>query len=891
MKFDKKYFHILKENYIKGLKKKPHFVGFTFITLFSLLVGVFSGVDSFKNSHTTNKSTFKEWENFKEDQGRSVASAFQKCNEFGVDVNTIKYEISLLEKELYVTNVVEGSWKGVNLSKLNAIQAQFITDHDEQLGDRNFSYNFKGCSDVPCILNKIYQDPTQESGLISYYWYLKTGSVLGMTNNLPGQSSKKAGIYNNSEHKYYSYLFNKEELYNFYSLAKKLPQRFLHNPLLKSVHKVPDNSKIEGVLSQNDCAHSFSSGQILITAKCMASYNGYDSFFQNVPHQMAHFIDFNTGKSRGLSSYSNSEEWMENSGWRLDEYWSGNRYKFNWRSALSNKNFFGKLGKSSPQEQFTDYLSHYRFDPEISNTTIPKDIRKNIGNQFFNGQRFSKRGMYKQYLKLAVSKWMISETEIWGDCFERHLTNEMMEKDARGIASLEIENPLNKCVENKIPGFLNNLASDIKQQAEGCHFYNWQEYEFQKRKFTKTLDRYLSEKIVQKKLELQSKGVQVLAAQKIKNKFIKEFDPTAIYIRCNSSEDSKKCYNAHLEVNIHKNFKKYDYLSMDYRSMIMSDVLSMYSYERISEQAQDMIKKFIMPYYSIANFKSKELWSNCKAKGSDDSESLDDNLKFSAGLQYVDAKLLNCLNDNIEQSVYSILSESVSKEIGGETREFKLNKIEAQFVYSNIENRLIQSLTQLMYKDAKMEQSKFDNFFTSGKDKILAAVLKQDDFMTNVFSVTHLENKCLNSIAEYYPETVHYHTPSEMDKKYGRKICSTFLSNDKVRNKLDDQFASKWKENKSSLEVSFHKSYKNKIENCDDSFPQELGKNYVKNSRLRKICIEESYNESIHETVSEWKSSEDYEQFRSKERELISTLEQDKSKRIQKAIGTQKVVR
>ena len=70
--------------------------------------------------------------------------------------------------------------------------------------------------------------------------------MLSVGNKLPHQTAKIPGNYDGKEYPLSSYLFSPQELKNFYVLAKSLPEKFLHIPLLKSIHKVPLSAKIEG---------------------------------------------------------------------------------------------------------------------------------------------------------------------------------------------------------------------------------------------------------------------------------------------------------------------------------------------------------------------------------------------------------------------------------------------------------------------------------------------------------------------------------------------------------------------------------------------------------------------------------------------------------------------
>jgi hypothetical protein len=322
MPWSKRYRKVLFKLRLRHVRRHPHIYASIAMALVVSFVGIAASVDAYLGRDRYGESAFTTWKKVQEKiTGRSIASAQQEqCHFDQVTLESLQREISLLEGEYQTGHHISGNWKGIELQKLPSIQAQFIADFGHLIGDQNKSQSFMQCKEVICVMNTIYLDYTKLSGYLSYYWYLKTGSMLSMSNVLPGQQSKYPGHYNGETHNYRDYLFSRRELINFYKLAKSLPEQFLHNPLLKSIHKVPNNNPVGELLKGKECAVSKPTGQILINNYCMDTYKGKNAFYINVANQMAKYIDKHKGQLDKTSSLSSSKKWLEYGLWQKEEY-------------------------------------------------------------------------------------------------------------------------------------------------------------------------------------------------------------------------------------------------------------------------------------------------------------------------------------------------------------------------------------------------------------------------------------------------------------------------------------------------------------------------------------------------------------------------------------------
>lgn len=872
MRLDKRAWKIYWKLYWRSIKKEPHVGVITFMFLFTMSLSSFMGYDAWKNHDKYASSTFTKWNKFQNKYiQRSIANTGEVCQGKNIQLNIIDSEISELEKQYETGHVIEGNWYGVDLKTLPSIQAQMLADFGHLIGDQNKSSQFKECSEVVCIFNKIYQDQTELSGKITYYWYLKTGSMISLSNEIPSQKSDYPGIYNERTHNLSDYLFNVDELKNFYVLAKSLPVNFLHNPLFKSIHKVPNNNNIEGHTSK-ECAISRPEGQVLINNKCIGNDQ---NFLINITNQIAKYIDHFEGQKKSDTIFSSSEEWLTQSFWVREGYFEpySKTFSYRWLNQLSKDHNVSNSASLSPSQQFSQMLAYYRFNPMHFMSKTPSEIGNVIKNDFYANQTYDPNGMFNQYFQQSVKEWSEKEVVLWRDCMDKYLTPETMTQHTRDLASA-IESPLYACVESKIPDFVQEVVDTIKQNNfEGCRFFNDQnKYGHVSEKYFQVLQKFLMEKVLQRKLELQNHGVEVLVGQKIKDQFITSVDPTSVFINCFSAEDQKECYDQTMQSELFKIMNKQRSISDYYREIVRKDISNLYSYDEIKLKTNQIAKKFITPFYSKLHFGAKHIWNKCKQLGSNEKEQINLPMEFTGGKHYVNPTLLNCVNNRMESELYDIVNIGAFQELDEKTIEFKLNREEKEFALSFMRGKLIQIMNNILEEEVKVEENMLVSRLKKKEQFINDHFDETGDLLTNIYSYDQVTDKCLTEVRNFYPTHVYYSALSQVDKKHGRSICSTYLKRPKVASKINSIFAARWSENKQLAEEFIDDYFVDAVEDCNSDFPAQMGANYMRNARMRKICVEESYKEAMGYALEEWKGHEHHKYFASKEDELIKHM-------------------
>lgn len=843
---------------------------FTLFVLFSV-AALFSYVEM--NSHYQKQefSTFSNWQAAQTLRpGREPAN--QKpilgpsCSMQNITLEQLQHEVKELETKYQTGSIIEGKFHGMDLTTLPSIGAQMLADYKNLIGDKNSDQDYSKCLNVPCVFNKIYQDSSRLSGYFVYYWYLKTGSMISSTNFIPEQQSIVAGKYGSRDYSLRDYLFTQSELRNFYFLAKSLPEKLTFIPLMKSIHKIPGDSAIEKHPG-NVCAVSLPNGQILLGAKCIK--NSPKEFFLNVTKQIAVYVDRHEGLKRNISSLSVSKEWKFLSDWFKESYFNAKTHEFDykWKSNLPRNHFISSESKRSPGEQLASLIAHYRFNPEEFKAKTPLDIRNWVQNTIYGKKTFDSDGLYHQYIQQALNVWARQEVGLWRSCIDAHLKDQDI-KSLQSDIKKSLDHPLYSCVQEKIPAFVHFVKEKIqKENYEGCEFFNTPlKYGHMSKRFDTNITKYLVEKVLQRKIEIQKHGPEVLTAQTVKDEFINYVDPKAVYISCFDKTDDKFCYEMSMRTKLKKIMQEFPRFSKYYKKIVQEDILSLYPYEHVKIKSNEAAKLFLAPYAARLHQAANKMWNSCKDLGMDQTEPLKLPMKFSGGKNFVNPKLINCVNTKIEKELTHLAGMKAFHVVSGERQAFELDKQEQKFALSFLEGKLLQTLNNLLDDEYVSEKLRFDQHFRKVR---LAAITEFSDDKTlidNIFSMNQVKSLCMNKVSYYYPENYYYHSKHEMDKMFGNQICNQFVSLPNIKKQLADQVAKQWQLNKDLAVTYLAESYQDYVDGCYSDYPKDRR---GRNQRYRNICIQQAFEDASFEAIKEWRGHEHYKYFGDRENEVV----------------------
>lgn len=872
MKWNKEFW---KNKFSKVTNRFDKFQNRSLYFIFFILVGAVGAVKyyNFTNNYQHEEfSTFSLWQTAQtEVTNRAPASANlnqgPSCSYNFVSLDQLKAETKKLETKYQTGSIIEGKFHGLDLIALPSIGAQLLADHKSLIGNKNTDMDFSKCVSVPCVFNKIYNDSTKLSGYFVYYWYLKTGSMISLTNFIPEQKSVEAGKYHNQHFSFQDYLFNQNELRNFYFLAKSLPEKLTFIPLMKSIHKVPGQGKIEKQRNEI-CSVSLPNGQILLGKDCIST-NPRD-FFLKVTKQIAVYVDRHEGLKKNISSLSQSKEWKFLSDWFKESYFNTltHDFAYKWKSNLPNNQFISNDARRSPSEQLASLIAHYRFNPEEFKAKTPQDIRHWVKKSIYAEKTYDSQGLYNQYIHQSLNTWARQEVGLWKSCLDEHVTDEKTIEELRKDIAKSLDHPLYSCVEGKIPAFVEFVKQKIqKENFEGCEFFNTPiKYGHMSRRFDTNVKKYLLEKILQRKIEIQKHGPEVLTAQSVKNEFINFVDPKNIYISCFDKTDSKFCYEMTMKSKLQDIMKEFPRFSNYYKKIVQEDILALYPFEHVKSKSNEAAKLFLAPYAARLHQAANKMWNSCKDLGMDQSEPLKLPMKFSGGKNFVNPKLINCVNDKVEKELISLAGMKAFHVVSGERQAFELNKQEQKFALSFLEGKLLQTLNNLLDDEYVSEKARFKQHFSKVRIAAITEFSDDSSMLDNIFSLSQVKHLCMNKVGSFYPENYFYHSKHQMDKKFGDKICTQFVSLPNIKKKLNEQVAQQWQLNKDLAVNYLAENYQDLVDSCYSDYPKDKR---GRNQRYRNICIQQAFEEATFQAIKEWRGHKHYKYFGDRENEVV----------------------
>ncbi len=867
--------------YKRSLKKSAFIQLSSFAFLMFTGMIFYASVDSVVRTDRFADSTFSSWNKLKSGKREIASSSEFSCKEDRFSIQAIKRQINIIQSKLVKTHKMTGEWKGIKLQNLYPTEALYLSEYGKEVGQFNRQYNFSTCGDLPCIINKVYGDKSEKAGYISYYWFLKTGTILSSSNVIPNQKTERSGFYQKTEVAYNDYLFTQEQLKKFYVMALSLPEKFLHNPLLRSIHKVPNNYPIEGLAAKRSCMTSLPTGQIILTDRCMEKIKGKNGFFTNLTQQMASFIDQTVGKDIAKTSISNSHLWKDFSGWFSSEGFntSNGDYYLKWNRDQSEG--VSQTGMN-PSQQFTKLASLYRYDPTTFSNTVSSGVKDFFASEVFSNQMYDPEGLYLNFTKESIQTWSHKESEVWTYCFSK---NKDYVSELRGLATLSGDSRLFNCANEKATEFVSEQILSLKKNHyEGCNFFNKVSYDQYSKKFLQTLKNFIDERILIMKLDLAKFKEQVVMANKAKMSLLSNLDPTNIYLTCYKKDNAQKCFSNHIRTSLSNKLNATG-VSIPYKNQLLSDISKLFSFYDIKDRAESLAKNFSIPYYSKLSSSANGLWNSCKNESTSRTDQLNNDLTFTGQHQYISAALLNCVNKNLNSLVHNIVTTPIQMKSGKEAITFNLNDKERVFVQKILKARMTQTMNNILKSDVKFEKKSLDKFFKKNNELIMSDVLKKKDFLKEVYSIVHVEKKCLALLTRYYPKKYYYHTTSELDKAYGRSICKNFLNDSEVQRKVKREIANKWQHHKEMKLDEFKEMFVSNVDDCNDAYPISQGKRNLRNSRMRRRCIEDSYEQVYGFVIDDWKESHFYNYFYDKESDLKRYLSRQRSDLVGRSIA------
>lgn len=839
MKLSRKIkFHSLKV--LRFFKKRPEELVIAIVLLLSYFV--FGSLELKQNFESNNHyiSSFTKW-NEELNHKREMASAdSSECRDITQKEN-LEEEIKSIEAISKNGQSYQGSFQGINLNTLPPMQAKLLNDFGQFIGDKSHVQNFSKCSDVICVFNEIYQDEEKTAGLHIYYWYLKTGSLLASSNILSGQESKFPNLYNDKKFEFKDYLFTKDELRSFSSIAYTLPPYLGPNPLLKTIAKIPDQ-----IFERKDiksCLYKQREGNVHINMNCLG--NEKEKANDKILDMLISYNDLYQGKIVDASSLSHSNTFLDLALWEEEAYIGKDlKWKHLWTSSLPKNYTLENSQNSSPENFYPVLIKNYIYNPIKFQQNTSLDIAHFIKNDLFLGVGFDRLTLSNNILEENINAWDKKEITLWSECLQK-----FYHPNQREIASLD--HPIYTCYQDEISKFTLDQNQKLKKSFHGCQYLSQKDFETQRLSNEKSLQKYINDKLSGHKVELKAFDSKIINSQNALVKFKENIDPTFALIHCHNREKKENCYSSYLNEKAEDLLEAHFITDSGLKKLTKEKMLALYPYKLTARKTNELMQRFLSPYFKASYFKGLELVQVCKKRKLNPQEDLKFPLLFSGGMRYIKATTLNCLNELIPNAISQMINDD---------QRIKLSAIEKIFISKNLKIYFANSLETIIEKDALQEKQKLARRFESIEDDFLSKIKKTTVLIQESYSEEELQNKCLHEIQNQVGQKIYYHQKEDVKNIFGRSICSTYIDDPSIKKSLDLEIANKWSQSESWAKNTYKGLYFLEKKKCSELYPKSVDSK-LKNEKLKNICEENAINFAKSETKKLWTHRPEGEAF------------------------------
>ncbi len=647
--------------------------------------------------------------------GRVPADGGPVCLKDRLALTQVKSDISNKEREKAGTplNYV---FNGIDLSRLPAPQGQLIR-YENGAWIPSSSIDYAGCTDIPCAFNRIWgvADDSLE-GYLVYWWYLDMGYVIGAAKAIPGLSlsADTTGTYRD-------YLFQKQELELFWRLSRILPDAYRSMPTLRSMHRL--GGVVPASWSESTCGDAGgtkSDGYIRLQTNCL-SLSTRDSTDQprlldfgyiGVTHEMSHRLDVSRS-GRSYDSYYLSEQWSLGfaplSGWRLlegtdpstgahtSEWQSGWKRDGStsgssgssavWVREASVDDFVRSYAATSPVEDFADTAAYFRMNPNLTREKSPRKYDW-ISQNIYGGRKFDPASRSDHYLNTVMTHLEARLAALVDQCVSSPAAGLA---EARGsvpdlAASIEliveIPGPSGEdsraCLRDRIHQEVGRVLTRLRAtEFEACDdITQSSEPGIRRESFTRV------QAVLPSLIARQAALAPIVEAQRrLRTKLIRELDPREAWLMCRKADDSQACYQQSLRA-------AFDRIGTEFSSVLGDEGITREWTTFSANWTWDHARtQFVEAWARLTSGVEAEIreeaglkWAQCTSQNYPAREqhsflSRDDAdlvippllIPYSGGTQYIDLRLLECLNART--------SEQLSNEVTSQLRRLGITSI------------------------------------------------------------------------------------------------------------------------------------------------------------------------------------------------------------------------
>lgn len=799
---------------------------------------------------------------------RKLASSPQgKCLINLFNVETLKEEVSELEKQYSAAQKVRGRWKHLDLSQLPVPQANFLRNYGDDIGDLKDkqSIDYSSCQDLPCIFNKVYGKEGHVAGYVHYLWYLKFGHMLSLDNKVPSQSSNEPGVYGGQSFPLSAYLYDDKELYGIWRLSQMLKSPHTTLRYMTELQRIPRGVKFEDSRYAGACGLASSAGWIILQDGCLSTLNNPDTGFlyQAIAHELTHQIDFEQGRGTSFMQRSSGQQYLDLAGMYMEEYVNSSGVTVRQWKLKPNAKIVSSYAGTSPAENFAESIALFRVDGDRTKKEITPDHYKFVSTEFFQGRLFEKEEMMKTWISNYSSESMSEVFKAVIDCSKNPGTTRSTFFTSSDFTVRVLPNMLN-C----IGGRATEISALMKGKAtlyepDGCMAINAYEtrgkWDIHMKNFLKgAFNKYLQE---------LNKDPQYLARIQA---FYKEIsDPTIArnsYVSCFKESQEESCYQEELQKNFYEKASRLNFPEEQIREMTEM-YSSNFPYAKIKAETITTYQVFVSSHLEKIRESAGELWQGCHNISHNDDQ-IPTGKYFSITDGYMISSFYNCLNMNIPDTVRNVIgSFSVD--------EFKVEHPKEELILSQeILPHVVKYLQERYLKEREVEVSEASVFVISQQENVKKQLLSDFSWVKDVSDSSSVISDCKREGSKLVPMTLLYNMKGDIFGRYiEENICQNISSTPEFNEWMNTSPALFKDQIFKQLEESMLNEGRRQADMCLRSYPMDTNFNRVRYKIQREKCLLDTWPTLEYRVIREAMKDPLVIRTRMPEQDLRNTLQ------------------
>jgi hypothetical protein len=638
---------------------------------------------------------------------RRVAGTAPRCLKDRIrDPQFLRQEVARLEEQ-WKGVPVNDSWGNVNLATLPPSQAEFLSSNDRWIATENDfgKLDFSSCSDVPCILNRVYGFNASDQGWKVYYFYLATGYTLSCSRFVPIMPTK---LWNDWQDKLGAsrrfgtapmsqFLFTDTQLTSFWKLSYLLPGSYRRMKSLDWFHRVPAGySPEDKEWDSTVCGDSegLKEHGYIRLARCLDEDNGglvYEGddpnlqdngirgiFYLTVAHEMTHSWDRLNSPSERMENgtlyevpLSETAAWMKYSGW-FDQTVTRPKgsdvviERSKW-ARHNREGFVRDYAATSPNEDFAETAAWVRFRPELA-AKRSGDKARYLSNLIFGGRTYDADGLARYYEDEAV-RLLKSDSGL------EKLAQQCL--DQKGGA--QAPTATTACMERGLNDAIDAAFDDLRgREWEACDQLEARDSEIRHRVFSRVnadVAAALSETI---DLDRVLKG-----AEQLRSALASQVDPRAGYEHCYRQARPEDCYRQAVSDG-------FDRVAQPFAAQLESKLpsekaayLAQHSFEHSREESTLSYQKILAGIEPKVMAVADARWQSCLGAPVPAAPA-PVVYPFSGGAHFVAASILNCINSAYAEDLRKVRDDFLAARSGGSGQDLAVSDPDAQTLIQDL---------------------------------------------------------------------------------------------------------------------------------------------------------------------------------------------------------------